>query len=126
MNNELSTNFKYTNLCTIPVSLFVGAFPAVFNSRFHFFPWEYTLETECEILWVDINIVLVVGCKTLYVCAFYNLDEGDAISLENFERSLQQIGGNTSSHVLLSAVDSRRHDWISLEAQLPISNVSFP
>ena len=33
MNNELSTNFEYANLCTIPVSFFVGAFPVVFNSR---------------------------------------------------------------------------------------------
>ena len=66
------------------------------------------------------HTVHVVGCK-----AFYNLNEGDAISLENFERSLQQIGGNTSSPYYL---DSRRHKhpWIWLEAQLPILNVSFP
>ena len=52
------------------------------------------------------------------------VDEGDTISLEN----LKKIGDNTSSHMLLSAVDSRRHElpWISLEAQLPTSNVSFP
>ena len=37
---------------------------------------ESTLETECEILWVKINIV---ECKTLFVCAFYNWDEGDTI-----------------------------------------------
>ena len=43
MNNELSTNFKYVNLCTIPVSLFVGTFPAVFNSNVNFFPREYIL-----------------------------------------------------------------------------------
>ena len=42
---------------------------------------------------------------TLYVCTFYNPDEGDAISLENFERSLQWIGDNTSSDNL----DNRRH-----------------
>ena len=40
----------------IPVSFFVRAFPSVFNSNFNFFPWEYTLETGCEILWIDINI----------------------------------------------------------------------
>ena len=53
--------------------------------------------------------------KTLYACTFYNRDEGDAISLENFERSLQQIGGNTSSQ---NYPDSRRHEpsWIWLEA----------
>ena len=47
------------------------------------------------------------------------------MSLENFERSLQQIGGYTSSHNFL---DSKRHKlpWIWLEAQLSISNVSFP
>ena len=66
-----------------------------------------------------------MGCKTLLVCAFYDLNEGDAISLENFERSLQQIGGYTSSRNYL---DSKKHKltWIWLEAQLPISNVSFP
>ena len=59
---------------------------------------------------INMHTVHVVGCKTLYVCTFYNLDEGDAISVENFERSLQRIGGNTSSHNL----DSRRHEppWI--------------
>ena len=53
--------------------------------------------------------------KTLYACTFYNRDEGDTISLENFERSLQQIDRNTSSHNYL---DSRRHEppWIWLEA----------
>ena len=52
---------------------------------------------------------------TLYVCTFYNPNEGDAISLENFERSLQQIGRITSSRNYL---DSRRHEppWIWLEA----------
>ena len=37
----------------------------------------------------------IVGCKNFYVCAFYNPDEGDTISLKNFERSLQQIDGMT-------------------------------
>ena len=32
------------------------------------------------------SCVQVIGCKTLYVCAFYNLNEGDARCLENFER----------------------------------------
>ena len=53
--------------------------------------------------------------KTLYACTFNNRDEGDAISLENFERSLQQISGNNSSQNYL---DSGRHEpsWIWLEA----------
>ena len=40
-----------------------------------------------------------------------NPNEGDVISLENFERSLQQIGGYTSSRDYL---DSSRHKlpWI--------------
>ena len=60
---------------------------------YNFFPWEYTLETKCK-----------RPCKL--ICAFYSPNEGGAISLENFERSLQQIGGNacTSSH---SYLDSR-------------------
>ena len=54
------------------------------------------------------HTVHLVGCNTLYVCTctFYNLNERDAISLENFERSLQQIGGYTSSH---NYWDSKRH-----------------
>ena len=60
-------------------------------SCYNFFPQEYTLETECE-----------RPCK-LYVCAFHNPNEGDALSLENFERSPQQIGGNTSSHNYLES-----------------------
>ena len=65
---------------------------------------ESTLETECEIFWVKINIV---GSKTLYVCAFYCLDEGDAISLKNFDRSMDWLHDFTY-------LDSRRHEppWI--------------
>ena len=52
----------------------------------------------------------------LYVCAFYNWDEGDTVSLENFERSLQQIGGNTSLHIcyylLWIAGDMNELPWI--------------
>ena len=63
----------------------------------------------CEILWVKINMV---GCKTLYVCAFYNLDEGDAISLKIFERSLQENGGMTSSHIWIAGdINLSRFDW---------------
>ena len=47
---------KYSNLCMIPVSFFCQGFLFCLNSNFNFFPWEYTLETECEILWIDINI----------------------------------------------------------------------
>ena len=50
----------------------------------------------------------MVGCKTLYVCAFYNLDERDAISLKIFERSLPEIGGMTSSPI-----------WIAGDMNLP-------
>ena len=77
---------------------------------YNFFRRESTSETKCEILWDQHAYSTCSGLKTLYVCTFYNPDEGDAISLENFERSLQQISGNTSSDNL----DSRRHEppWI--------------
>ena len=85
---------------------------------------------ECVWIWIATtpNVwLLKLLSPGIYfrVCAFYNPNEGAAISLENFERSLQQIGGYTSSHNFL---DSKRHElpWIWLEAQLPISNVSFP
>ena len=42
-----------------------------------------------EILWDQHAYSTCSGLKTLYVCNFYNPDEGDATSLENFERSLQ-------------------------------------
>ena len=91
---------------------------------YNFFRRESTLETKSEIFWDQHAYSTCSGLKTLYVCNFYNPDEGDAISLEYFERSFQWIGGNTSSDNL----DCRRHEppWIWLEAQLPISNVSFP
>ena len=81
---------------------------------YNFFRRESTLETKCKILWDQHAYSTCSGLKTLYVCTFYNPDEGDAISLENFERSLQWIDGNTSSDNL----DSRRHEppWILLEA----------
>ena len=62
----------------------VGVFIAISSDMIC--SWEPSLQTDCELLWVKIN---VVGCKTLYICAFYNPDEGDALSLENFESSLK-------------------------------------
>ena len=53
-----------------------------------------------------------MGCKTLCVCTFYNPNEGDAISLKNFERSLQWIGGMTSSHIWIAGdVNLPGFDW---------------
>ena len=58
---------------------------------YNFFRWESTSETKCEIFWDQHAYSTCSGLKTLYVCTFLyiNRDEGDAISLENMERSLQ-------------------------------------
>ena len=71
-----------------------------------------------------------MGCKTLYVCAFYNPDEGDAISLKNFERSLQWIGGMTSSHIWIAGdMNISGFDWkhscIFLMCRFPESTRKF-
>ena len=65
---------------------------------------EPSLETDCELLWVKVNIV---GCKTLYICAFYNPDKGDALSLKNFKGSLEWIRCETL------------HIWIAGDTNLP-------
>ena len=49
---------------------------------YNFFRWESTLETKCEILWDQHAYSTCSGLKTLYVCTFYNPDEGDTISVE--------------------------------------------
>jgi len=49
---------------------------------------EHELETDCEILWVKICLV---GCKSLYVCAYYKPHEGDERSLACFEQSFMKM-----------------------------------
>ena len=34
-----------------------GLLPPQMLGCYNFLPWEYTLETECKILWVNINIL---------------------------------------------------------------------
>lgn len=45
---------------------------------------EPELETNCEIIWGKMDIV---GCKALYICAYFNPSEGNEISLSNFDMS---------------------------------------
>ena len=60
------------------------ALPPQMFGCYNFFRGESTLETKCEIIWDQHAYSTCSGLKTLYVCTFYNPDEGDTISLENF------------------------------------------
>ena len=60
---------------------------------------ECELKTDGEILWVKICLV---GCKNLYVCAYFNPYKGNEISLANFEQSVLQVSNcNLQTNVLL-------------------------
>ena len=60
-----------------------GVFIAVSNE--YICTQEPELETDCKIIWVKLN---TVGCKTLYICTYYNPNEGDEASLASFDMSL--------------------------------------
>ena len=67
------------------------------------------LETNCEIIWVKFNIV---GCKTLYICAYYNPSEGDEVSLSNFDMSIRRICNRSASHIWIAGdINIPGFDW---------------
>ena len=90
--------FRRERVSTLGGGVFIAVSSKLSSSR------EPSLETECEILWVKVK---VTGCKSLYICAFYNPDESNASSLENFEISLQRIPSESA------------HIWIAGDLNLP-------
>ena len=61
-------------------------------------------DTDCEILWVKINIV---SCRTLYLASYYRPNAHDEESLKQLDKSLQKIPRNNS------------HVWIAGDMNLP-------
>ena len=59
-------------------------------------------------LWVKIN---VVGCKTLYVGAYYRPKTDDSDSLKNMEKALGRIKGDKSSVVIGGDFNLPGWDW---------------
>jgi len=67
------------------------------------------LVTNCEIIWVKLNIV---GFKTLYICAYYNPIEGDEVSLSNFDMSIRRICNRSASHIWIAGdMNIPGFDW---------------
>ena len=54
------------------------------------------LETDCELLWVKIDII---GSKSLYVGGFYRPHVNDKVSAESLKNSLSRIIDKTNSHI---------------------------
>ena len=54
------------------------------------------LKTDCESVWVEINLV---GAKKLLVCAYYRPDERDEKSLLELDKALQKIGDKKLPHL---------------------------
>ena len=84
-----------------------GVFIAVSNE--YICTHEPELETDCEIIWVKLNIV---GCNTLHICAYYNPNEGNEASLASFDMSIQCICNRTASHIWIAGdMNIPGFDW---------------
>ena len=65
------------------------------------------LQTTCEIIWIKINIV---GCKTLYICSFYNPNTSDENSMINLNESINRAA-NIKDAFLLIGGDFNLPGW---------------
>ena len=56
-------------------------------------------ETECEIVWVKVEIA---SCKTLYIAAYYRPNATDGDSLDQSAKSLEKVPPAPNAHIWLA------------------------
>ena len=56
------------------------------------------LQTDCEIIWAKIQLV---GCKTLYLCPYYNPKTSDVVSITRFSDSINRAASIKDSILLI-------------------------
>ena len=78
---------------------------------------EYTdLDTDCEILWAQVNLV---GAKSLYIGAFYRPPNSDLSTIDNLNQSLSRLTHRTNGNIWLGGDFNALHiDWPSLVISL--------
>ena len=71
------------------------------------------LETDCEILWVQINLI---GTKSLHIGSFYRPPNSDMTALDNLNLSLERLTHRTNGNIWLGGDFNAPHiDWSSME-----------
>ena len=70
------------------------------------------LDTDCEILWAQVNLV---GAKSLYLGAFYRPPNSDFSTIDNLNQSLSRLTHRTNGNIWLGGDFNALHiDWPSL------------
>ncbi|XP_019618466.1 PREDICTED: uncharacterized protein LOC109465549 [Branchiostoma belcheri] len=71
---------------------------------------EPDLETDCEMVWVKIELV---GSKSLNICAYYRPQVGDSVSLDLLEQSMERICNKRNNHVwIVGDFNFPGWDWV--------------
>ena len=71
------------------------------------------LDTDCEILWVQIDLI---GTKSLHIGSFYRPPNSDMTALDNLNLSLERLTHRTNGNIWLGGDFNAPHiDWSSME-----------
>ena len=70
------------------------------------------LKTECEIVWVKLEIV---GSQSLYIAAYYKPKEGDQESLDMLRCSLDKLVGKKGNILVLGDFNLPKFSWNDCE-----------
>ena len=60
------------------------------------------LDTDCEILWVQIDLI---GTKSLHIGSFYRPPNTDMTALDNLNLSLERLTHRTNGNILTSGLE---------------------
>ena len=63
------------------------------------------LDTDCEILWVQIDLI---GTKSLHIGSFYRPPNSDMTALDNLNLSLERLTHRTNGNIWLGGDGSSR------------------
>ena len=71
------------------------------------------LDTDCEILWVQIDLI---GTKSLHIGSFYRPPNSDMTDLDNLNLYLERLTHRTNGNIWLGGDFNAPHiDWSSME-----------
>ena len=65
-------------------------------------------KTDCEVLWIKLELV---GRKPLFIAAYYRPKEGDALSTEEFQKSIEMVSQQKGDIWILGDLNYPKLEW---------------
>ena len=65
-------------------------------------------KTDCEVLWITLELV---GRKPLFIAAYYRPKEGDALSTEEFQKSIEMVSQQKGDIWILGDLNYPKLEW---------------